>query len=79
MSQADFYVDTVCDDVSGFDSGHKVFNDYLFLKYDDAVIHYILDAESTKLIAYFALISSALPFIIGDFYGFSTTLFFFNG
>ena len=60
MSRIDFYIDTVCDDITSFDSGYAVFNEYLRFSADSAVVHYILDSESDNLIAYFSLISSAI-------------------
>jgi len=61
MKPIDFYTDTVCNnDISSFDSGYSVFNDYLHYRDDSSVIHYILDSESENLIAYFSLLSSAL-------------------
>ena len=60
MKPIDFYTDTVCNDISSFDSGYSVFNDYLHYRDDSAVIHYIFDSESEDLIAYFSLLSSAL-------------------
>jgi len=59
MSDLNYFIDTICSDVSCFDSGHAVFNDYLHDNDDSAVMHYIIDAESEKLIAYFSLLSSA--------------------
>jgi len=64
MMDIDFYIDTVCDDVSGFESGHYVFDKYLCNSNDSAVIHYIMDANTDKIIAYFSLIASAL--LYGD-------------
>ncbi|MDR0197599.1 MAG: GNAT family N-acetyltransferase [Oscillospiraceae bacterium] len=58
----DFYVDTLCDDISGFDSGYDVFNDYLRLHSDKSVIHFVLESGTDAVVAYFALITSALPF-----------------
>jgi GNAT superfamily N-acetyltransferase len=57
-----FYIDTECADITGFDSGaeNDVFNDYLRQRYDSSVIHYVMDAETDRLVAYFSLIASAL-------------------
>jgi len=60
MNIKNFYIDTVCDDISGFDSGYCVFNEYLQRSNDSAVTHYILDSETDIVIAYFSLLSSAL-------------------
>jgi len=60
MSDLNFYIDTVCDDTTGFDSGYNVFNEYLFQSSDSAAVHYILDGATDDLIAYFSLITSAL-------------------
>ena len=60
MSKISFYIDTACDDPSGFDSGYSVFNDYLHLRDDSSVMHYIIEPETDDLMAYFALLSSAL-------------------
>jgi len=62
MSDLDFYIDTVCEDISGFDSGYANFNEYLRQQDDTAVIHYMIEAETEKLVAYFSLLSSALLF-----------------
>jgi len=62
MSAVDFYIDTVCDNFQDFDSGNPVFNNYLMHREDSAVMHYILEPESDKLIAYFSLLSSSLLF-----------------
>ena len=60
MDKVNFYIDTVCGNTDGFDSGFSVFNEYLTAPFDSAVIHYIMDIESDRLIAYFSLLSSAL-------------------
>jgi len=60
MSDLNFYIDTVCEDTSGFDSGYSVFNEYLFYRDDSAAVHYILDGDTDGLIAYFSLMTSAL-------------------
>ena len=60
MSKVNFYIDTACSNPAGFDSGYSVFNEYLLNSSDSAVIHYILDAETDDLVAYFSLLSSAL-------------------
>jgi len=60
MSERKFYIDTNCEDVSGFDSGHAVFNEYLMRGGGSAVIHYLFDTESDALVAYFSLIASVL-------------------
>jgi len=52
--------DTVCDNISEFDSGFHVFNEYLINRYDSAVMHYIIEPESETLIGYFSLQSSAV-------------------
>ncbi|MCL2223035.1 MAG: hypothetical protein FWC20_11685 [Oscillospiraceae bacterium] len=57
---ANFYIDTACENTSGFDSGYDVFNEYLWQDSDHAVIHHALDCETDDLIAYFSLLSSAL-------------------
>ena len=64
MSTIDFYIDTVCDDISNFDSNHRVFNEYMLCSGDSAVIHYIMEAETDVLIAYFSVLTSAL--LYGD-------------
>ena len=64
MSNIIFYIDTVCEDISDFDSKHHVFNEYMQYSGDSAVIHYIMDAETDKLIAYFSVLTSAL--LYGD-------------
>ena len=64
MSIIEFYIDTVCEDVSGFDSKYRVFNEYIKHSGDSAVIHYIMESETDKLIAYFSVLSSAL--LYGD-------------
>ena len=56
----DFYIDTDCGDISDFDSGHEVFDDYLRRQYDGSAIHYIVETETDRLIAYFSLVASAL-------------------
>jgi len=60
MNEIDFYIDTNCVDITGFDSGYRVFNKYLLQSSDSAVTHYILDAETDEIIAYFSILSSAL-------------------
>jgi GNAT superfamily N-acetyltransferase len=60
MGTKEYYIDTSCDDISHFDSGYAVFNDYLKYRDDSAVVHYVFDAETDKLVAYFSLIASAL-------------------
>jgi len=60
MKKISFYIDTVCDDITGFDSGYKVFNKYLSQSGDSAVTHFIFNAETDEIIAYFSLLSSAL-------------------
>jgi len=60
MNKINFYINTTCDDITGFDSGYRVFNEYLSQSNDSAVTHYILDAETDEIIAYFSLLSSAL-------------------
>jgi len=64
MSEVNFYIDTVCENTTGFDSGYKVFNEYLHKNADSATFHFILDSETDGLIAYFSLLSSAL--LYGD-------------
>ena len=59
MSGLNYYIDTTCDEISDFDSGHPIFNDYLLNRDDSAVMHYIIEAETKTLIAYFTLLSSA--------------------
>ena len=59
MSGLDYYIDTACNEVSDFDSGYPIFNDYLLNRDDSAVMHYIIEVETKTLIAYFALLSSA--------------------
>ena len=64
MSIVNFYIDIGCDDVTRFDSGYTVFNEYLQNSDDSAVIHYVMDADTDDLIAYFSLLASAL--LYGD-------------
>ena len=64
MSILDFYIETECEDISGFDSKHHVFNEYIQHSGDSAVIHYIMEAETDRLIAYFSVLTSAL--LYGD-------------
>jgi len=59
-----FYIDTVCSDVSAFSSGYNVFDKYLQSGGHPAVIHYVFESESDRLIAYFSLLASAM--LIGD-------------
>jgi len=54
MSAA-FSIDTDCDDISGFRSGYRVFDDYLRHRNDSAVIHYVTDSATDRLVAYFSL------------------------
>ena len=60
MNEGSFYIDTVCETIKNFDSGHSVFNEYLQYIADSAVVHYILDSANDNLIAYFSLVSSAI-------------------
>jgi len=55
-----FYIDNNCLDISGFESGHRVFDSYLRFQDDKAVLHYIMEANSDELITYFSLVASAL-------------------
>jgi GNAT superfamily N-acetyltransferase len=60
MNDAPFYIDTVCGDVSDFDCGKTVFNEYLKNRNDSSVVHYVIDADTDNLMGYFSLLSSAL-------------------
>jgi len=64
MNGIDYYIDTICDDVSGFDCGYPNFNDYLRLGLDGdpSVMHYIFETETESLMAYFSVVSSAILF-----------------
>jgi GNAT superfamily N-acetyltransferase len=63
MSRGSYYITTaVRDDVFDFDSGYDNFNRYLIAKNDRAVMHYILELEDDRIVAYFSLLSSALLF-----------------
>ena len=61
-----FYTNNECDDISGFESGYEVFDRYLHEHDGVDVIHYVLDAETDKLVAYFTLLASALPYAVGS-------------
>ena len=64
----DYYIDIEYEgDIDSFDCGFEVFNAYLKYKFldDKAVIHYIIDAESESLIAYFSLLASCV--FLNDF------------
>ena len=60
MREINFYIDAYSKGVSDFDCGFEVFNSYLKNHSDKSVIHYVVDSESDKLIAYFAVIASGL-------------------
>ena len=62
MNKLEFYVDNECSDVSDFQSGYDVFDEFIKHRYDESVIHYILESKTDKLVAYFALVSTALPY-----------------
>ena len=64
MSEVNYYIDIVHDNIDDFDSGYPVFNAYLKYRSDSAVMHYIIDVDTEDLIAYFSLLSSAA--VIGD-------------
>ena len=64
MNNSQYYVDTICDNIMEFDSGYSVFNDYLRNSMDSAVIHYICDKETDRLVAYFSLVASGI--LLGD-------------
>lgn len=57
-----FYIDTTCNDVSGFDSNRRVFNEYLWFQSDTAVMHYIMESATDRLVAYFSLTASSVLF-----------------
>ena len=59
-----FYYSNECEDVSGFESGYAVFDRHLHEHDDVDVIHYVLDAETDELVAYFSLLASALPYVV---------------
>ena len=61
-----FYTSNECDDISGFESGYEVFDRYLHEHDGVDVIHYVLDAETDNLVAYFTLLASALPYAVGS-------------
>ena len=63
-NEIDFYIDTEFENIYDFDCGFVVFNDYLkkHMPKDNAVFHYIINAENNELIAYFSLLASAVLF-----------------
>ena len=61
-----FYISSECEDTSSFESGYNVFDRYLNEHHDVDVIHYVLDAETDQLVAYFSLVASALPYAVGE-------------
>ena len=64
-----FYYSNECDDISGFESGYAVFDSHLHDHDDVDVIHYVLDAETDELAAYFSLVASALPYVVDGMMG----------